>query len=260
MTDDVILECADGIAVITLNRPNALNALSTSVMHALDGVLDQLAADRTLRAVIVTAQGRAFSAGGDLLEFNNQLQSDPRKLIETLAYNQRVFARLEALPVPVIGAVNGTDDLVAGGLELLLCCDVLVASEDAKLGDGHAKYGVVPAGGATVRLFRKIPVNRAMQLFFSASLFSARELSEWGLINEVVPAAQLLARAKDIALQFSRQSPEVLALIKGLARAYSNANGYDGYQAEIDAFTKHIGGKDLAEGLAAFRDKRQPQY
>ena len=163
MTDDVILECADGIAVITLNRPNALNALSTSVMHALDGVLDQLTADRALRSVIVTAQGRAFSAGGDLLEFNNQLQSDPRKLIETLAYNQRVFARLEALTVPVIGAVNGT--AVAGGLELLLCCDVLVASEDAKLGDGHAKYGVVPAGGATVRLFRKIPVNRAMQLF-----------------------------------------------------------------------------------------------
>jgi len=200
MTDDVILERAGGIAVVTLNRPNALNALSTSVMHALDSVLNQIEADRELRAIIVTAQGRAFSAGGDLLEFNNQLQSDPRKLIETLAYNQRVFAKLESLPVPVIGAVNGT--AVAGGLELLLCCDVLVASEDAKLGDGHAKYGVVPAGGATVRLFRKIPVNRAMQLFFSASLFSARELLEWGLINEVVPAPQLLTRAKDIVAVF----------------------------------------------------------
>ena len=134
MTDDVILERADGIAVVTLNRPNALNALSTRVMHVLDGVLDQLAADRTLRAVVVTAHGRAFSAGGDLLEFGEQLESDPRKLIETLAFNQRVFAKLEALPVPVIGAVKGT--AVAGGLELLLCCDVLVASEDAKLGDG----------------------------------------------------------------------------------------------------------------------------
>jgi enoyl-CoA hydratase/carnithine racemase len=258
MTDDVILERADGIAVITLNRPNALNALSTSVMHALDSVLDQLAADATLRAVVVTARGRAFSAGGDLLEFGDQLQSDPRELIETLAFNQRVFAKLESLPVPVVGAVNGT--AVAGGLELLLCCDVLVASEDAKLGDGHAKYGVVPAGGATVRLFRKLPVNRAMQLFFSASLFSARELLDWGLINEVVPAPQLLTRAKDIALQFSRQSPEVLAQIKALARAYFNANAYDGFQAELEAFTRHIGGKDLAEGLAAFRAKRQPQY
>lgn len=154
--------------------------------------------------------------------------------------------------------MNGT--AVAGGLELLLCCDVLVASEDAKLGDGHAKYGVVPAGGATVRLFRKLPVNRAMQLFFSASLYSARELSAWGLINEVVPAPQVLTRAKDIASQFCRQSPEVLARVKGLAHAYFNANGYDGFQAELEAFAEHVSGKDLAEGLAAFRDKRRPQY
>ena len=258
MTDEVILERADGIAVVTLNRPDSLNALSRSVMRALDRVLDQLAADRTLRAVVVTGQGRAFSAGGDLLEFNGLLQRDPRELIETLAFNQRVFAKLESLPVPVVGAVNGTG--VAGGLELLLCCDVLVASEDAKLGEGHAKYGVVPAGGATVRLFRKLPVNRAMQLFFSASLYSARELSAWGLINELVPAEQLLARAKDIASQFSRQSPEVLAKVKRLARGYFDAGGCDGFQAELDAFAEHIGGKDLAEGLAAFRDKRRPQY
>jgi len=258
MTDDVILERAGGIAVITLNRPNALNALSTSVMHALDSVLDQIEADRALRAVIVTAQGRAFSAGGDLLEFNSQLQSDPRKLIETLAYNQRVFAKLEALPVPVIGAVNGT--AVAGGLELLLCCDVLIASEDAKLGDGPREIRRGPGRRRHCSLVSEDTGQSRDAAFFSASLFSARELSEWGLINEVVPALQLLARAKDIALQFSRQSPEVLAQIKGLARACFNANGYDGYQAEIDAFAKHIGGKDLAEGLAAFRDKRQPQY
>jgi len=100
MTDDVILERADGTAVITLNRPDALNALSSNVMHALDSVLDRLAADGTLRAVVVTGQGRAFSAGGDLLEFNEQLQSDPQDLIATLAFNQRVFAKLETLPVP----------------------------------------------------------------------------------------------------------------------------------------------------------------
>jgi enoyl-CoA hydratase/carnithine racemase len=201
MTDEVILEHADGTAIVVLNRPNALNALSASVMRALDGVLDRIAADASVRAVVVAAQGRAFSAGGDLLEFECLLRSDPQKLIATLAFNQRVFEKLESLAVPVIGAVNGT--AVAGGLELLLCCDVLVAAEDAKIGDGHAKCGVVPAGGATVRLFRKLPVNRAMQLFFSASLFSARELSDWGLINEVVPAAQVLSRAKDMAAQFS---------------------------------------------------------
>jgi acyl-CoA synthetase (AMP-forming)/AMP-acid ligase II/enoyl-CoA hydratase/carnithine racemase len=256
--DDVILERTDGIAVVTLNRPNALNALSHGVMHALDGVLDELAADATLRAVIVTGAGRAFSAGGDLLEFHEKLHDSPQQLIETLAFNQRVFAKLEALPVPVIGAVNGT--AVAGGLELLLCCDVLIAAEDAKLGDGHAKYAVVPAGGATVRLFRKIPPNRAMQLFFSAALVSARELCDWGLINEVVPAPLVLARAKEVASRFCRQSPEVLAHIKDLARAYFGASPHDGFQAEIAAFAKHIGGKDLAEGLAAYRNKRRPRY
>ncbi len=256
--DDVLLERADGVAVVTLNRPNALNALSQGVMQALDAVVDELAADKTLRAVIVTGQGRAFSAGGDLLEFHDKLHDSPQRLIETLAFNQRVFAKLEALPVPVIGAVNGT--AVAGGLELLLCCDVLIAAEDAKLGDGHAQYAVVPAGGATVRLFRKIPPNRAMQLFFSASLVSARELQDWGLINEVVPPPQLLARAKDVASQFTRQSPEVLAHIKALARGYFAAAPYDGFQAEIAAFEKHVIGKDLAEGLAAFREKRRPRY
>jgi enoyl-CoA hydratase/carnithine racemase len=260
MIDDVKLERADGTAIIILNRPQALNALSAKVMQALDGVLDRIAADVSVRAVVVAAEGRAFSAGGDLIEFEEQLKSDPRTLIATVAFNQRVFAKLELLPVPVIGAVNGI--AVAGGLELLLCCDVLVASEDAKLGDGHAKYGVVLAGGATVRLFRKLPANRAMQLFFSASLFSARELYDWGLINEVVPAAQVLLRAKHVAAQFSRQSPEVLAQIKSLARRYFNANAsaYDGFAAELAAFRQHTGGKDLAEGLAAFRGKRQPRF
>ena len=135
-----------------------------------------------MRAVVVTGRGKAFSAGGDLLEFQKLLEDNPQHLIETLAFNQRVFAKLERLRVPVIGAVNGT--AVAGGLELLLCCDVLMAAAGARIGDGHAKYGVVPAGGATVRLFRKLPPNRANQLFFSAGPVSAEELCAWGLVNE----------------------------------------------------------------------------
>jgi acyl-CoA synthetase (AMP-forming)/AMP-acid ligase II/enoyl-CoA hydratase/carnithine racemase len=257
-SDAVLVGKENRIAVITLNRPQSLNAMSVSLMQALDRALDDIAADPDVRAVIVIGRGKAFSAGGDLLEFQELLQDNPQRLIETLAFNQRVFAKLERLPIPVIGAVNGT--AVAGGLELLLCCDQLVAAIGVRIGDGHAKYGVVPAGGGTVRLVRKLPVNRANQLFFSPALVSAEELCAWGLVNEVVPAERLLPRAKDIASQFARQSPEVLATIKRLALANLDQGANDGYRAEIKAYDDHIHGKDLAEGLAAFRDKRQPRY
>ena len=256
--DDVLLEKEGHIALITLNRPRALNAMSSSLMRALDRALDNVAADPAVRTLIVTARGKAFSAGGDLLEFQRRLRDDPQSLIETLAFNQRVFDKLERLRVPVIGAVNGT--AVAGGLELLLCCDVIVAATGARIGDGHAKYGVIPAGGATVRLFRKLPVNRANQLFFNPALVSVEELCAWGLVNEVVPTEQLLSRAKDIASQFACQSPEVLATIKRLTLANVNQGTHDGYRAEIEAYNDHVRGKDLSEGLAAFRYKRQPQY
>ena len=129
-SDAVLVEKENRIAVITLNRPQSLNAMSVSLMQALDRALDDIAADPDVRAVIVIGRGKAFSAGGDLLEFQGLLQDNPQRLIETLAFNQRVFAKLERLPIPVIGAVNGT--AVAGGLELLLCCDVLVAAIGAE--------------------------------------------------------------------------------------------------------------------------------
>ena len=213
----VLVEKEDSIAVITLNRPQSLNAMSVSLMRALDRALDDIAADPDVRAVIVMGRGKAFSAGGDLLEFQGLLQDNPQHLIETLAFNQRVFAKLERLPVPVIGAVNGT--AVAGGLELLLCCDDLVAAIGVRIGDGHAKYGVVPAGGATVRLFRKLPLNRANQLFFSPGWYQRRSFAPGVWSTKIVPAERLLSRAKEIASQFAGQSPEVLATIKRLALA-----------------------------------------
>jgi enoyl-CoA hydratase/carnithine racemase len=255
--DAVLVAKDDRVAVITLNRPQSLNAMSESLMRGLDRAVDGIAADPDVRAVIVTGNGKAFSAGGDLLEFQKLLDDNPLRLIETLAFNQGVFEKIERLPVPVIGAVNGT--AVAGGLELLLCCDVLIAAASAKIGDGHARYAVVPAGGATVRLFRKLPANRANLLFFSAAPVAAEDLHAWGLVNEIAPAEQLLPRAKEIAAQFARQSPEVIAAIKRLALADAGRSS-DGYRAELDAFSEHLRGKDLAEGLAAFRDKRQPRY
>jgi enoyl-CoA hydratase/carnithine racemase len=184
-TDAVSLALDDGIAVLTLNRPGKLNALSREVMHALDARLDALAATSGVRVVLLAASGRAFSAGGDLVEFDEALHADPARLLADLRFNQGVMSRLEALPMPLIGVANGL--AVAGGLELLLCCDLILAAEGARLGDGHARYGVVPAGGATVRLRERITPSRAAELFYTAGLVDAATLHAWGLVNEVVP-------------------------------------------------------------------------
>ncbi|QEX15305.1 enoyl-CoA hydratase [Hypericibacter terrae] len=257
-SNPVTLSRSGPVATITLNRPASLNAMSDEAVGGLDRVLDELAADGSIRAAIVTGAGKAFSAGGDLLQFGQKLDEDPKSLLATLKYNQGVLNKVEQLPFPVIAAVNGV--AVAGGLELVLCCDVVLASEQAMIGDGHAKYAIVPAAGSSVRLFVKMPANRAAHLLYSAELFPAAKLQEWGLVNEVVAADRLLDRAMEIAQQYSRQSPQVLKHMKALARAPFEARIKEGLRLELEAFQTHLESRDLAEGLKAFREKRKPSY
>jgi enoyl-CoA hydratase len=165
---------------------------------------------------------------------------------------------VERLPFPVLAAVNGI--AVAGGLELILCCDFVLASDSAMIGDGHAKYAIVPTAGSSVRLFTKIAANRAFHLLFGAELLPATKLMEWGLVNEVVAGDRLLERAREIAHHYCRQSPQVLRHIKALAHASFEARIEDGLRLELQAFQAHLQSRDLAEGLTAFREKRKPNY
>lgn len=257
--DAVTLAVDGGIATLTLNRPDSLNALSHEVMTSLERHLKILADLPGLRVVVLTGTGRAFSAGGDLIEFETALRADKGKLLDYLRYNQDVIQLVEDLPIPVIAAVNGF--AVAGGLELLLCCDILIAAEGAKMGDGHARYGVVPAGGATVRLLEKLSPARAAQLFYTAALSDAETLRDWGLVNEVVPGARLMDRAMEIAREISERSPEAIRHIKALTgRGARPAARQDRLHAEIERFAVHVDGEDLAKGLAAFRAKQQVRY
>lgn len=255
----VILTVEGSVALLTLNRPASLNAASRSLMHALEAALRQVAAAPGLRAVILTGAGRAFCAGGDLLEFERELAAGGDRLLDTLAYNQRVISMIEGLPVPVIGAANGV--AVAGGLELLLCCDMVLASDRARFADGHARYAIVPAGGASVRLAERIGPARAAQLFFAAGTIDAAQAAAWGLVTEVVPAEALMDRARALAAEIAACSPEVLRRIKRLTAPETRSPGRQArLDAEIAAFRDHLAGKDLAEGLAAFREKRVPGY
>jgi enoyl-CoA hydratase/carnithine racemase len=248
-----------GIATLTFDRSESLNAASEALMRSLERRLRTAAGLPGLRVVILTGAGRAFCAGGDLLEFEAALKAGGTKLVDMLRYNQDVIQLVEDLPVPVIAAVNGV--AVAGGLELLLACDVIVAAQSAKIGDGHSKYGVVPAGGATVRLPERIGPSRAAQLFYTASLVDARTLEEWGLVNEVVPDDRLMARAVELAREICQRSPEANRHIKALTRRMARSDERTArIRAELDRFAEHISGADLAKGLAAFRAKQSPVY
>jgi len=255
----VRLACEGGIATLVLDRPDSLNAASEAMMQSLERRLQAVADLPGLRAVILTGSGRAFCAGGDLIEFEAALKAGGTKLIDTLRYNQDVIQMVEDLPVPVIGAVNGV--AVAGGLELLLCCDIIIAAQDAKIGDGHTRYGVVPAGGATVRLSERVGPSRAAQLFYTASLMDVATLKDWGLVNEVVPGERLMERARELAREICQRSPEANRHIKALTgrMAHSDARAKR-IRAELERFEEHIRGVDLAAGLEAFRAKQQPIF
>ncbi len=255
--DGVTLACADGIAVLTLNRPDSLNAMSQGMMQALERQMRAVAARADLRVVVITGTGRAFGAGGDLIEFEAELRAG--RLIETLRYNQDVLQLVEDLPVPVIAAVNGL--AIAGGLELALCCDIIIAAEDARLGDGHARYGIVPAGGATVRLTERLSPSHAAQLFYTAAPQDAGKLAAWGLVNEVVPSGQLMERTLEIAREIATRSPEAIRHIKALTRrADPKGERAARIRTELAHFEHHLDGKDLARGLAAFKNKQPITY
>jgi enoyl-CoA hydratase/carnithine racemase len=254
----VTLSVEDGIATVTLNRPDSLNALSQEVMRSLERQVDVIGQLSEIRVVLITGAGRAFSAGGNLLEFEDMLATDKMMLLAQLRYNQDIFGKIEDLSMPVIGVANGV--AVAGGLELLLCCDMILASEDAKIGDGHTRYGVMPAGGATVRLEEWISPPRAAQLFYTASLYNAAVLRDWGLVNEVVSADHLMDRAVELAREIAERSPEAIRHIKALRRQGRPQSRDLRLRAELDHFAQHVNGADFAIGLSAFRNRLSPRF
>ncbi|KRB85119.1 enoyl-CoA hydratase/isomerase family protein [Noviherbaspirillum sp. Root189] len=247
------------VVCLTLNNPGNMNALSLPMLEALEGAIDTLYRDETTRCVVITGEGKAFCAGGDLRGFQADLaEPTTDRFLDRLRYAQVVFDKIEALPMPVIAAVNGY--AIAGGLELILCCDMIVAAESARIGDGHARYGIIPAGGSTARLPRKISANRANYMLLTAELFPAQTLEQWGLVNCVVPDSELDSTVIKLSKSISAHSPLGLSVIKGLARTSMKTSAEDAARAEIAAFEEYATSHDFAEGLAAFAEKRKPAF
>lgn len=255
----IIVERRGPAIWLRLNRPAVMNAFDPLMVEEIDHVLNLADTDDSVRALVLTGQGRAFCAGGDLAFVQRSASGKPHdersKFLERL---NQVLHRLEHLPVPVIAAVNGI--ALAGGLELILCCDLVVAAESAKIGDGHATYGFVPGGGASVRLPRKIGVNRANELFFTGEHRPAAWFKEAGLVNAVVPAERLAEAVEALVQSIAAKSPLTLRRMKRLVQ--------DGLEQPVETAIRlehmmgdlHWTSDDMKEGVAAFIEKRPPRY
>ena len=294
----VTYSAKDGIGRVVLNRPAQLNAISPSLLEDLDTVCAGVEADPTVRAVTLTAAGRAFCAGADLKAVR-EISPDPEKWARFMRLWHRVFNRIEALPVPVVAGVQGL--ALAGGLELTLVADLVVAEEGARLGDQHANFGLVAGGGGSQRLPRLIGARRAKEMMLLGGWLGARGSSElhrvlgqfgivagalepgvvdcdvagaqvrvhvhsaeqaldWGLVNRVAPAGALDAAVEETAVVLAAGSGSAARTVKALVNRAFDADLAGGLELELSLVAAHMRTAEAAEGLRAFAEKRKPVF
>ena len=244
------------VTVLELARPEKFNCLSTAVHRAIEAALDAAEADPACRALLVGAQGKHFCTGADLAEV--QALRAAGRFDEFIALGHRVLCRLEASPLPVVIAVQGL--CLAGGLELALAGDVILAAEGAQLGDQHAQFGLVPGWGGSQRLPRRVGPARALDLMFSARWLTAKEAQDWGLVAQVMPDAELRERALDYCATLATRSRPGLATMKRLAREGADLPLADALALEHRLALDAMAGPDVDEGLAAFGERRPPRF
>jgi len=255
--DLLLLEAAGGVARLTLNRPKAMNAMTTAMLDELDRRLDEIAANPELRVVVLTGAGPAFCAGADLKEVlgSGPVQGGQPDFLDRAAV---VFGKLRDFPKPVIAALNGVT--MAGGLELAMCADIVIAAESARIGDAHANFGVYPGAGGAAILPRLIPLNVAMYLLYTGKTLSASEMKGYGLVSEVHPDAVLADAAMELARHIAQKSPVALRRMKEVARASQGKSSAEALLHEQVMLRQHLRSFDLQEGLRAFAEKRPPQF
>ena len=251
-------------ALITLQRPEALNPIDSAMLEALDAAIDSVEARRSgagdVRAILVTGAGRAFSAGGDLKGYQT-LQQDPVAFPHFVQELHRIFGRLRTGPLPAIALVNGV--AVAGGLELILNCDFALAARSARIGDGHLNFGQMGGGGVLTLLPRAVGRARATELMLSGRLLTAAEAAEWGLVSRVVDDDALLAEGLAVVAGIAVKSPLAVANAKQVMhRIWASGDTVDaGLADECAADVEYcLTSHDAPEGLAAFAEKRPPRF
>lgn len=260
MSDTILFEIKDGIALITLNRPDKLNALNYELIDRLMAVLDQIEVDASVRVVVLTGAGeRAFSAGADIHEFSGSVSLGPNAAVrDFVRRGQAMTARLEAFKKPVIAAVNGL--AFGGGCEITEAVHLAIASDRASFAKPEINLAMPPTFGGTQRLPRLAGRKRALELLLTGDPFSPARALEIGLVNAVVPHRELLPAARELADRIMRHSPlAVGSVITAVTRGLNMSIG-EGLQVESEQFAAMAPTGDLAEGLAAWKARRPPNF
>lgn len=256
MADFVKVEREEAVGIVTIDHP-PVNALSAQVIVELETALEELDGEAGVRAIVLRGEGeRAFVAGADISEF--PMLDDGASEQGSAQGVQRLADRIEALSKPVVAAIHGY--CLGGGLETALGCDIRIAAEDAQLGQPEIKLGLLPGGGGTQRLPRVVGPARAMLMNLGGDPISARQAYEWGLVERVVPRDELMGTALRVAGTLAERSPHAVAVIKRLSRETRDLAIDEGLKLEAQAFVRCLESEDGREGVAAFLEKREPEW
>ncbi len=243
---------------LTLNRPEAMNALNPELVIELGEAVSQAEGDPDVRALVITGAGAAFCVGADLKAIGSE--GDHAAGIKAfMEIATPVFKQISESPLPVIAAVQGI--ALAGGLELLLrCCDLIIAGQSAHFGDAHANFGLVPGGGSAVYLVQRIGPVRARELLFTGRSYSAEKLEEMGLVNQTVADDKLLETVEELVEQLATKSPRGIACMKEMVSNALSMPYQECLARESELCIEHADSYDAAEGIAAFAEHRIPKF
>jgi enoyl-CoA hydratase len=250
----LLFEIENGIAIITINRPDKMNALNKDVIADLSKAFDEVYTNKEIKSAILTGAGaKAFVAGADITEFI-ELDATGGSALGRVG-QENVFNKIENCPKPVVAAVNGF--ALGGGCELAMCCHFRLASENAKFGQPEVNLGLIPGYGGTQRLTALVGKGKAMELCMTAHLADANEALAMGLVNHVTTLETLLDRTKDILNIINTKSPMAIGKV---ILCINKAGTTDGFETEIKEFGACFGTPEMKEGVGAFLEKRKPVF
>lgn len=253
--ETITVEKEGKVAILTINRPDKLNALNSTVHIESVKAMDDLRVDDTVRVVVITGSGeKSFIAGADISEFEGKTPVTQRATFQ----ERTLFNTIDTFPKPVIAMVNGF--CLGGGNELALACDLRVCSENARFSQPEINLGIIPGGGGTQRLTRLIGEGRSMEITLTGDMIDAETAHRFGLVNHVHPIADLRAKTMELAAKIAEKAPIALQLAKEAVKFASRSNLDEGLRREVDLFAICFSTEDKKEGVSAFLEKRKPEF